>query len=81
MFESGHEMKQVLERLEKLEIRLDFLYRSLGVSTREAPIPEASPELIELVRNGRKVEAIRAFREQTGASLKDAKNFIESMES
>ena len=65
--------------VEKMEAQLGFLYRSLGIATQEAPGWKASPELIELVRKGDKLAAIKAFREESGASLKDAKEFIESL--
>ena len=67
------------ERLEKLEAKLSFLYRSLGVTAQEAPDWRASPALLELVKKGDKIAAIKAFREETGASLKDAKGFVESL--
>ena len=79
MSDSNQEIEKIKIRLEKLESQITFLQRSLGITTNDAPGWKASPEIIELIRRGEKIEAIKAFREQTGASLKDAKNFIESI--
>ena len=79
MSDSNQEIEKIKMRLEKLESQMTFLQRSLGITTNDAPGWKASPEIIELIRRGEKIEAIKAFREQTGASLKDAKNFIESI--
>ena len=79
MADRDREIVEIKTRLEKIEAQLGFLYRTLGITTREAPEWKASPELIDLVRKGDKLAAIKAFREGTGASLKDAKEFIESL--
>jgi ribosomal protein L7/L12 len=79
MSDSHQEIEKMKRRLDKLESQMAFLQRSLGITTNEAPAWNASPEIIEMVQRGDKIEAIKAFREQTGASLKDAKNFIESI--
>jgi ribosomal protein L7/L12 len=73
------EIAEIKTRLEKIESQLGLLYRSLGITTKEAPHRKVSPELLELVKKGDKIAAIKAFREETGASLKDAKEFIESL--
>jgi len=36
--------------------------------------------LIALVRNGQKIEAIKLYREKTGAGLKEAKDAVEALE-
>ncbi|NBT63336.1 MAG: hypothetical protein EBT02_16380, partial [Planctomycetia bacterium] len=36
-------------------------------------------QLIELVRAGKKIEAIKLYRESTGVGLKEAKDFVESL--
>jgi len=73
------EIAEIKVRLDKLDSRLSFLCRSLGVTTQEAPAWRASPALLELVKKGDRIAAIKAFREETGASLKDAKDFVESL--
>jgi ribosomal protein L7/L12 len=52
----------------------------MGITTQDAPAAKASAEVIRLLGAGDKKGAMRAFMDETGASLKDAKNFVESLE-
>lgn len=79
MHDIKEEIAEIKTRLDRLEARLGFLYRHLGISAQAAPGWRASPALLELVKKGDRIAAIKAFREETGASLKDAKNFIETL--
>jgi ribosomal protein L7/L12 len=73
------ELVAVKARLEAVEAQMRFLLRRLGVTTLEAPAAKASPAVVDLLNRGDKKGAVRAFMAETGASLKDAKNFIESL--
>ncbi len=66
-------------RLERVEAQLQFLFRRLGITAGGAPAAKASPAVIGLLGRGDKKGAIRTFMEETGAGLKDAKTFIESL--
>ncbi len=68
------------QRVATLERQVEFLMKHLGVSYDGAPDAGVSPEIMELVRRGDKLRAIRAFREETGVGLREAKEFIESLE-
>ena len=74
------EILELKERVAKLETQVAYLLRNLGLEHPEPPPRPASSEVLELVRLGRHVDAIRLFRQETGAGLKDAKTFIESLE-
>jgi len=79
MSDSDREIRDIKARLEKLEARMSFLFRSLGLLSEEAP----TPALLQGHRAGqarRHAGAIKAFREETGASLKDAKTYVESLD-
>jgi ribosomal L7/L12-like protein len=39
-----------------------------------------SQQLAELIRNGRKIEAIKLYRAQTGVGLREAKDAVDAME-
>lgn len=72
-------------RLAALEARVDALVRSLGGEQpvyQNVPEPPAglSDEIVTALRRGRKIEAIKLYRDRTGASLKEAKDFIESVQ-
>ena len=41
---------------------------------------ELEAELLPLIRDGYKIDAIKAYRAATGASLKDAKEAVEGLE-
>jgi ribosomal protein L7/L12 len=51
----------------------------------DAPVPRSIPssgddaEILELVRAGQKIRAIKLYRDKTGAGLADAKNAVEAM--
>jgi hypothetical protein len=63
------------DQLGRLERKVDFLLRHAGLDI--AALTNA--EIAELARAGKKIEAIKAYRELTGASLADAKAHIESL--
>jgi len=73
------ELEEIKMRLTKLESQMDFLFRRMGIASRDVPEWSASPDILELVKKGDKNAAIRAFMDETGAGLKDAKNYIESL--
>lgn len=63
------------KRLARVERKLDLILNHLGID-------EATPELDQvtaLVRDGKKLHAIKAYREITGADLKEAKEAIDRM--
>jgi len=62
-------------RLQRVEKKLDAIISHLGVVIN----PGVDPQLIELVRAGKKIEAIKLYRESTGVGLKEAKDFVESL--
>lgn len=62
-------------RLAYLESRVSELSRLLGVE--ESPL---MIEVKELVTQGRKINAIKLYREQTGVGLREAKDAVDAME-
>jgi large subunit ribosomal protein L7/L12 len=79
-------------RIAALERKVSELYRRLG---QEEPLEPGSgfgfpdepatvsadedPRLLELIRAGKKIEAIKRVRELTGLGLKEAKDFLDSL--
>lgn len=78
-----------MERVERLEAQMEFLHRRLGLSqegphkgSRPADGPPAwkpSEAVMDLVRRGDRIAAIKALIQETGASLKDAKEIVERL--
>jgi ribosomal protein L7/L12 len=74
---------QIIIRLNRLERKVDFLLRELNlVEKEEATLPDFGPvltEVVELVRQNRKIEAIKLYREMTGVGLKEAKEVVDRL--
>ncbi len=74
---------QIIIRLNRLERKVDFLLRELNlVEKEEATLPDFGPGLTavaELARQNRKIEAIKLYREMTGAGLNEAKEVVDRL--
>jgi len=74
---------QIIIRLNRLERKVDFLLRELNlVEKEEATLPDFGPvltEVADLVRQNRKIEAIKLYRELTGVGLKEAKEVVDRL--
>lgn len=77
-------------RLAALEAHVDWLYQRAGYAPPygRADLPNASAAsgggsystaVLELVRAGNKIGAIKQYREETGASLKEAMDAVERL--
>ena len=77
------EIMRLKDRVALLERQIKFL---LGqASTPYVDMPPASvampyADVAELKRKGKFIDAIKLYRERTGAGLADAKTFVENME-
>jgi hypothetical protein len=61
-------------RLRSIDQKLDLILTQLGIDPNEG----LDAQLKELAHSGRKIEAIKLYRQQTGVGLKEAKDHIES---
>jgi hypothetical protein len=66
-------------RVSRLEARLEFLYRHLGVTFIEDTRPTDDPRIIEALKANNLLEAIKLYRMATNASLEAAKVGVEEM--
>ena len=62
-------------RLERLERNVDLILKHLGLD----PNGGVNQEVLELMKAGQKIQAIKLYREQTGVGLKTAKDYVESL--
>ncbi|MGW2564213.1 ribosomal protein L7/L12 [Streptomyces sp. NPDC001514] len=73
----------VLEsRIGRLDRRIATVERKVDLVLDHLGIRETGPELdqvVGLVRAGKKIEAIKRYRQITGAGLKEAKDAVERM--
>jgi ribosomal protein L7/L12 len=78
-------------RIAELERKVDELYKRLGQGEPEfgmtfasdaAPSVSAAddPRLIELIQAGKKINAIKLYRELTGTGLAEAKDAVDRIE-
>jgi hypothetical protein len=66
-------------RVSRLEARLEFLYRNLGVTFIEDTRPTDDPRIIEALKANNLLEAIKLYRMATNASLEAARAGVEEM--
>ncbi|MBL8062961.1 MAG: hypothetical protein JNK32_08090 [Anaerolineales bacterium] len=66
-------------RIVDLEARLDFLYKRLGIEYSDTP-NAIDPRIIDLLRRGNKIEAIKIYRELTNTGLAEAKAAIDRID-
>ncbi|HMV29290.1 MAG TPA: hypothetical protein PKE23_07880 [Anaerolineales bacterium] len=66
-------------RVAELERKLDFLYRRMGIEYVDDP-GMIDSQIISLLKQGNKIEAIKVYRDLTNADLLDAKRAVEKIE-
>jgi hypothetical protein len=66
-------------RITELEDRLQYLYKRLNIEYIEHP-STVDPRLIDHLRKGNKIEAIKLYREIFDVGLAEAKNAVEEIE-
>lgn len=71
----SYELQQVKRELRRVSGGLDSIREKLGI-VEPLKMP---PELQGLIQAGRKIEAIKVYREATGAGLAEAKEAVERM--
>jgi large subunit ribosomal protein L7/L12 len=78
------------ERINRLERQVRYLLRYAGLDPEIAaadyeafgaglPSAAASPEIVALVRDGKPIQAIKMYRQMTGAGLKESKDVIDGL--
>src|SRR4051812_10167619 len=72
------EAKQAVETLER-QLRQEEA-ASVAVKMPGPGAADQTQQIIELLFAGRKIEAIKVYRTQTGAGLKEAKDAVENLE-
>ena len=67
-------------RVNKLEGQLKYLYEKLNIEIGPEIHPPDDPNVVELIRKGKKIEAITMYRQITSAGLAEAKNAVEEIQ-
>lgn len=73
------ELIRLRARVAELEERLDYVFDHLGLTENRNPAYK-DPRILDLLRQGNKIEAIKLYREMTRAGLAEAKAVIDRLE-
>ena len=71
-------MQKRLKQLSQVDAKLDALLQQAG--TKFDPFEFVSAEVANALKSGDKIEAIKYYRKTSGASLKEAKEFVEELQ-
>lgn len=74
-----HEIELLRSRISRLEARLDFVYKHLGITFVENVQPGDDPRIIDALRRNNLIEAIKIYREITNSGLAEAKDAVEEI--
>ncbi len=77
LIETIADLKQDIERLER---KVDYLFRRFDVSYTESDLPSYMLEATQFIRHGRRDEAIKLIREYTAVGLLEAREQVEQIE-
>jgi ribosomal protein L7/L12 len=64
-------------KLRRIDRKIDMLVQHLGIELPETVVSGLSTEVCNLADAGRKIDAIKVHREETGVGLKEAKDAVE----
>ena len=68
-------LQRRLDRLSRIEGKLDAMLKHAGI--RFDPLAGFPPDAMAAVRQGRKIEAIKHYRQATGVGLAEARDAVE----
>jgi len=71
-------LERRLRSLSQLDAKLDALLKHAGL--KFDPYGDVPPKVADALRRGEKIEAIKAYREATGADLRHAKEYVEELQ-
>jgi len=67
-------------RISKLEGQLKYLYEKLNIEFGPEILPPDDPKIVELLKKGKVMDAIIAYRQTTSAGLAEAKEAVEEIQ-
>ena len=79
--EARRQIARLQREMQRLERKVDILLREAGIEVEEEE-GDSFPDMDDvryLLSQGRKIEAIKVYRQRTGARLKEAKDAVERM--
>ena len=76
LFSSGNQVSPAT--IARIERKLDLILKHLGIE--DDPCAALPQEVLIALERGNKIEAIKLYREATGAGLAEAKDAVEAAE-
>src|SRR4051794_32302455 len=73
-----NQMAKQIASISRIESKLDLVLKQAGIEYD--PYKNVSPKVIDLVKAGKKIEAIKTCRAETGVGLKEAKEYVEELQ-
>ena len=73
--QAGKSTKPDARKLAAIERKLELVMDHLGIVEPEVDMPD----VVRALEQGNKIEAVRAYRKATGATLADAKNAVDAI--
>ena len=73
------EFAQLTARVATLERAVAFLLSQVGSGYQDSPPTHEYPDVVELKRQGKIIEAIKAYRMKTNTGLAEAKQFVDNL--
>ena len=70
---------ELTRRLRLVEAKVDFILKDLKIEFVDDTEAPYMAHVYALVAQGKLIEAIKLYRENTGASLMEAKNYVEGL--
>ncbi|WP_240677851.1 ribosomal protein L7/L12 [Actinacidiphila soli] len=77
LFAYGLTVSAMESKIKRVERKLDLLLQHLGA---DEPTPAGLERVREQLRQGRQIQAIKIYRELTGAGLKEAKEAVDRLD-
>ncbi|GAB97191.1 ribosomal protein L7/L12 [Kineosphaera limosa] len=76
-----HEIARLNRRVTALEATVREVCKQTGIDPRSLPQPQRPhQEVLDLLRSGKKIQAVKRYRELTGAGLREAKEAVDEIE-
>jgi hypothetical protein len=67
-----------LRELSRIDVKLDLLLKQAGIEYN--PYRNLPPNVIDALKRGKKIDAIKKYREAAGVNLKEATEVIEKVQ-
>ena len=74
-----YEVQELRQRVARLEGKIEFLYSHLGITFVPEATPSDDPRLIEYLKKGDTLNAIRIYREIHGVGLEEARKGVDEI--